>query len=484
MKREFLLNIVFLLTANLLIKPFYLFGIDRTVQNTVSESEYGLYFALFNFTFLFQIVNDFGIQNYNNRNIAQHRHLLVKYFPNLIVLKGLLSLLYLVLVLGIGWWVGYTLPHFSLLLFIAFNQILFSLVLYLRSNVSGLGRYRLDSLLSVTDRLLLILICSVLLWGNVVPGSFRIEWFVWAQTASLSVTALIAVSIVARRLPRFRLRIKPAFLRYLLRESAPYALSIFLMSAYYRLDGLMIEQLLPDGATEAGLYASAYRLYEAANMVGFLFASLLLPLFSRMLAEKVSVEGLAHFSFKLIVLSGLILLIAVGAYPTEIMQLLYKSGSAYSGQILLYLCGSYLAVAGTYVFGTLLVASNHTRQLNYVFAIGLVINLTLNLILIPALKAKGAAIATLVTQVFIICGELFIARKELKLSIPWRVWRHLAYSGALLFLVAKGLKIWPQTSWSLSFFCILATGGLIALYLFLNDHQAKVFQGKNANEIP
>ena len=279
MKREFLLNIVFLLTANLLIKPFYLFGIDRTVQNTVSESEYGLYFALFNFTFLFQIVNDFGIQNYNNRNIAQHRHLLVKYFPNLIVLKGLLSILYLALVLGIGWWAGYTLPHFSLLLFIAFNQILFSLVLYLRSNVSGLGRYRLDSLLSVTDRLLLILICSVLLWGNLVPGPFRIEWFVWAQTASLSMTALIAMSIVARRLPRFRLRINPVFLRYLLRESAPYALSIFLMSAYYRLDGLMIEQLLPDGATEAGLYASAYRLYEAANMVGFLFAGLLLPLF-------------------------------------------------------------------------------------------------------------------------------------------------------------------------------------------------------------
>lgn len=479
MKREFLLNIVFLLTANLLIKPFYLFGIDRTVQNTVSESEYGLYFALFNFTFLFQIVNDFGIQNYNNRNIAQHRHLLVKYFPNLIVLKGLLSILYLALVLGIGWWAGYTLPHFSLLLFIALNQILFSLVLYLRSNVSGLGRYRLDSLLSVTDRLLLILICSVLLWGNLVPGLFRIEWFVWAQTASLSMTALIAMGIVARRLPRFRLRINPVFLRYLLRESAPYALSIFLMSAYYRLDGLMIEQLLPDGATEAGLYASAYRLYEAANMVGFLFAGLLLPLFSRMLKEQTSVAPLAYFSFKLITLSGLILLVGAGAYHTEIMVLLYDSGSAYSGRILVFLCASYLAVSGTYVFGTLLVASNHTRQLNYVFGIGLGINLTLNLWLIPSLKAEGAAIATLATQVFIIAGELWVASRQLQLRVPLTTWGQLAGSLLLLLAAAQSLNYWAPFDWYWSFLVILGIGGVLALSFVWQSNSIIDFDRKN-----
>lgn len=463
MKREFLLNIIFLLTANLLIKPFYLFGIDRTVQNTVSESDYGLYFALFNFTFLFQIVNDFGIQNYNSRNIAQHRQLLVKYVPNFIVLKGSLSLVYLVLVLGFGWWAGYTLPHFSLLLFIAFNQILFSLVLYLRSNVTGLGHYRLDSLLSVTDRLLLILICGFLLWGNVLPGPFRIEWFVWAQTTSLGITALLALGIVFRRLPRLSLKLRPAFLRYLLRASAPYALSIFLMSAYYRLDGIMIEQLLSDGAREAGLYASAYRLYEAANMVGFLFAGLLLPIFSRMLKEQSLIAPLVYFSFKLIVMSGIILLLSVWSYSTEIMQLLYESGSVYSGRILFYLCGSYLAVSGTYVFGTLLVAGGHTRQLNYVFAIGLAINLTLNLLLIPSMKAEGAAMATLATQIFIIGGELFVARQRLQLTIPWSVWGQLAGAAALLSGVAWSMRLWVNVAWYWSFLIILGVGGLLAL---------------------
>ena len=80
MNREFFINVLFLIFVNLLIKPFYIFGIDRTVQNTVAPGDYGIYFALFNFTFLFQIINDFGIQNFNNRNIAQYNQLLDKYF--------------------------------------------------------------------------------------------------------------------------------------------------------------------------------------------------------------------------------------------------------------------------------------------------------------------------------------------------------------------------------------------------------------------
>ena len=101
MNKEFFLNIIFLITVNLLIKPFFIFGIDRTVQNTVGTENYGIYFVLLNFTYLFQIINDFGIQNYNNRQIAQHNQLLDKYFPNILVLKLLLGLLFLGLVLSI-----------------------------------------------------------------------------------------------------------------------------------------------------------------------------------------------------------------------------------------------------------------------------------------------------------------------------------------------------------------------------------------------
>ena len=68
MQKKFVTNLGFLLLLNLLIKPFWLLGIDRAVQNTVGAESYGLYAALFNVSFLFNILLDVGITNYNNRN--------------------------------------------------------------------------------------------------------------------------------------------------------------------------------------------------------------------------------------------------------------------------------------------------------------------------------------------------------------------------------------------------------------------------------
>ena len=53
MQRKFLTNLLFLIFVNVLIKPFYIFGIDRTVQVTVGTADYGLYAVLYNFSILY-----------------------------------------------------------------------------------------------------------------------------------------------------------------------------------------------------------------------------------------------------------------------------------------------------------------------------------------------------------------------------------------------------------------------------------------------
>ena len=211
MNREFLINIIFLVVINLLIKPFYIFGIDRTVQNVVADGEYGMYFTLFSFTYLFQIINDFGIQNFNNRNISQSRQLIDKYFPNIMVLKMLMGLIFIAVIFIVARILKFDPQWNVLLLLVAFNWMLTSFVLYLRSNISGLGMYRTDSALSVLDKLLMILVCGVLLWSPITGGSFEIEWFALAQTFSLGVTGIVAFVIVYKKLKWFRLRFRPVF---------------------------------------------------------------------------------------------------------------------------------------------------------------------------------------------------------------------------------------------------------------------------------
>jgi len=96
MHRKFLSSLGLLLFLNLLIKPFWILGIDRAVQNSVSPADYGLYYALFNFSFLFNILLDLGITNLNNKNIAQNHHILNKHLSSIVTLRLLLGIFYFI----------------------------------------------------------------------------------------------------------------------------------------------------------------------------------------------------------------------------------------------------------------------------------------------------------------------------------------------------------------------------------------------------
>ena len=455
MRRTFLLNIVFLVFINILVKPFYIFGIDRTIQNRVGLEDYGIYAALLNFTFLFQIINDFGIQNFNNRNISQHNQLLSKYFPNILTLKLGLGIIYTLLTLTVAYLIGYQL-HFSLLIFFIVNQVLISAVLFFRSNISGLGLYRTDSLMTVLDRLLLILICAYLLWG--IDQAFQIEWFVYAQTLSLLITAIVAFSIVYKKLLFFKWTFKPAFLYLILKKSYPYALAIFLMTVYTRIDFVMIERLLPDGEKESGIYASAYRLLDAANIVGLLFAGLLLPMFAKVLKEKTSVQPLLRLSIQLILNGAITLAIAVFFFRQEIIFLLYDDASIYAANILGVLLFTFIAVSGIYIYGTLLTANNSLTKLNRIFAISVGLNIFLNFILIPHYRAFGAAVTTLLTQLFAFICQVFIAQKEFGLSNDLKLLGRFFLLGFIVTGLAYFAYYWTSFHWFANFFLVLLIG--------------------------
>ncbi len=462
MNREFLINIIFLVVINLLIKPFYIFGIDRTVQNVVADGEYGMYFTLFSFTYLFQIINDFGIQNFNNRNISQSRQLIDKYFPNIMVLKMLMGLIFIAVIFIVARILKFDPQWNVLLLLVAFNWMLTSFVLYLRSNISGLGMYRTDSALSVLDKLLMILVCGVLLWSPITGGSFEIEWFALAQTFSLGVTGIVAFVIVYKKLKWFRLRFRPVFWLLIFKQSYPYALIIFLMTAYTRLDGVMIERILPDGRFEADIYASAYRLLDAANMLAYLFPSLLFPMFSRLLKEKKSVLELTKTGFSLMWAGAFTLAVPVWFFKDEIMVLLYDTVTPDSGPILGYLIISFIAMSIGYIFGALLMANGNLKGLNIIFVLGLVLNFTLNWILIPRYLALGAAIATFITQFFVFILQWLLAVKKLEIGFSGREWIGLLSFSTVFITAAYMGKAYLPGIWVVKFLLCALLGAILA----------------------
>ncbi|WP_052596366.1 polysaccharide biosynthesis C-terminal domain-containing protein [Aureispira sp. CCB-QB1] len=461
MNREFLLNLVFLILINLIIKPFYVFGIDLKVQNVVEN--YSLYFALLNFSYIFQIFSDLGIQQYNNRNIAQHDYLFDKYFPHILGLKGGLSLVFLFLSLSTALILGYGWKELYLLLFLLLNQIFITFTFFFRSNISGLQYYRLDSILSILDKLLMMLICIPLLWGPWV-AFFQIEWFIYAQTAAFGLTAFISFALTRRYLKgKLVLYWNKPLLRAILKQSIPFSLVVLLMNIYTRIDAVMIERLLYDpvtnkGIQEGNIYAAAYRLLDAINMICFLFAGLLLPMFARMLKNKEDVQPLLKLSSSIMLVITVSFSIAVCFYAQEIMPLLYVNYSPSMSEVLILLMIGFNSIGMIHIVGTLLTANGNLMSMNIVFVVGIVINMCSNYFLILEYGAWGAAISTIITQSFVALAELELARRTFNLST------NILFLGQiLLFVIGVGLINWGLQRMVIPWFCGFVLAGICSV---------------------
>jgi len=485
MQRKFLTNLIFLILLNLLIKPFWIFGIDRTVQNVVGSQDFGFYFTLLNFSFIFNILLDLGITNFNNRNIAQHTVLLKKHFSGILTLKLLLSVVYFVVTFSIAFLIGYRGHQLNLLALVGFNQFLISLIMYMRSNISGMLMFRTESLMSVFDRVLMIGIMSILLWGNVSSQPFKIEWFVYAQTAAYGFTAFVGFIIVVLKSGFRRLSWNPVFFLMILKKSAPFALLVLLMTLYHRIDSVLLERLLPDGdgETQVGIYAHAFRIMDAANQLAYLFAILLMPIFSKMIKEKQALIQMIKMPMTLLFTATFILAIGSWMYSYELMELLYLDNIQESASVLSILIFGSIAVAISYVFGTLLTANGDLKILIGIASFSMFVSFSLNALLIPHYAALGSAIANVSALFSSMILHLIFAYKQLNISFkPQFYLRLITFSLSVLGIAYVTFELGFEWWKNLGVFVFLSL--IIAFFLrLLNIREIYFILSKREKEL-
>jgi O-antigen/teichoic acid export membrane protein len=408
MRKTFVLNLGLQVALNLIVKPLYILGVDRAVQNTVGSKEYGFYAALFNLSLILQMVNDFGIQNFISKNIAEKPENASKHFSNLLVFKVLLSAGYLILTFFIATILGYSSTQIKLLFVLSLVQILSSFFLFFRANIAALGFFQRDSFLSVFDRLGLIILCFFLIFYQYLNQENGIWYFAAAQVFSMTLACVIAYFFIRQKVDFQRVTLNFSFIKETLFSSLPFAIITLLMALYTRLDSVLLERLLPDGNTEAGIYASAYRLLDALNALTLIFGTLLLPMFARQIGNGESEKPLLRLSLTLVSFISISAAFLIFGHRSEIMTLLYHEANDYWASILGILILSYIPLSLMYVLGALSTAKNLLRPMQYVFGSAAFFNIVLNIFLITTHKAQGAAYASLFTQCFVVLGLLYI----------------------------------------------------------------------------
>lgn len=474
MRRFFVKNMLFVMAVNVLVKPIWVLFIDRNVQNSVVGGTYGTYQALLNLSIIFQIILDFGISNYNSRTIAQNPDKLPAVFPVMLSARFLLIAVYMTLTCVLGYLFHYNKPELSLLAGILLMQALSALVSFIRSNIAALQKFKTDGLLSITDRVLAIIICGVLLTSPATAGHFKIQWFVFTQIFCYSFTA-VAGYVILTRISRVKLRLSldTGEILKIVKQSFPYALLIFQMSIYNRADAIIIERTGPNGKDQAGIWAAAFRYLDMANIFGLMFATVLLPFFGRLLSLKENVQPIVKLCVNIMLPFSFMVGVAAVFFSGDIMHLLYHDNPLYHEKgiavafdtVFAILMASFPAWCLMYVYSTLLTANGSLRTLNAIAFAGVIINLSLNFYLIPHYKAVGGAVTSFVTQTAMALMFVIFAARIIKLPFNPR-WA-AAHAGYLLFTVGLGyatVHALGQLNWIVQ---LLAFGAVCIAFMFV-----------------
>ena len=224
--------------------------------------------------------------------------------------------------------------------------------------------------------------------------------FIVATFAEAALSGVLLVVMYRARVGRvFAWNATRARAVSLLKSSWPLFFSVMVVMIYMKIDQVMIGEML--GEQEVGIYSAAVRLVEMWYIVPAILAMSFFPSMYKLKFDNPQryLQRIQLFLDSMVVVSVgagvLILLVA-----EQLVVLIY--GSEYQGAVgvlQIYIWSSvfvFLMIATS----SYLIAENKTIFLLFRNVLGMLVNVTLNWLLIPVYGIKGSAFATFIAYLF------------------------------------------------------------------------------------
>lgn len=183
----------------------------------------------------------------------------------------------------------------------------------------------------------------------------------------------------------------------LLQDSWPLILSGLVIMIYMRIDQIMIKEML--GEREVGLYSAATRISEVWYFIPMLLTKSLFPSIvnAKEISEKLYYSRLQRI-FSFLVLLSLLVALPLTLLSDWLIVLLYGADFMESGKVLMIHIWTGMFVAMGVASSSWFTIENLQRYAFYRTALGAIVNIALNLALIPTYGIVGAAVATILAQ--------------------------------------------------------------------------------------
>jgi len=412
------------------------------------DVDYGIFTFSLAFVFVIEIFTDFGLSELSQRSVARDKDLALKYSGNLLVWKLIVSVVvFIVLFLTINLLKASPETRFTVYL-LGFANILRSFKLTCCAFFRAFERFDLDCLTAYIERsaLLVVGIIVLILGGGLV--SFALV-FVVVRVFDLALTFGILNWKIVKIAPKFNF----TFLKKLQIEALPFGLFSVIITLYSYVDTVMLSFIRTDA--EVGWYNAAHKIYEGLTIFPFIICVVLYPLLSQLFVlNKKAHSLLSSRAAKYMFIISFPILICGTILSKDIINVLFGEEFQNSVHALQILLVGVVFVFQIRLFHIILNSIDKQKVVMYVGLTGLVVNVFLNLLLIPRYGFRGAAATTVMSELivfsiyyFYLCRSYFnfsIWKSSLKpllasLIVGGSVWKFNTLPLGLLLLLIFGL---------------------------------------------
>ena len=415
-----------------------------------TESELGGYFVAIALTNLIAIVTELGIQNPLIREMTLHPQQTRHYLGNALIVRVILSIVAYGIMIISGIWL-YPSIIVKMIVFLGLAEIANSLAQLYRCVFRAHEEMKYEALTVIAERGAFLVI-----GGGAILRGYGLVPICQVMLAASCINLILSVGLTRLRFTPLRFQPSRETVKVLMRQALPFAVGNLFNLLYFRVDAIMLSKLSSEGVDANTWYGLAYTIVNAFTILpGAFMMGAMFPVLSRAWErEKGRFPGAYTFGMRWMVLSGFPLAVGLSLLSPEITAVLFPTYTPSEvGKIATAL--QWLSWAGGLIFVTTAVqavlrATDKRRAFSVLMGATALLNICLNIYLIPRYSHVGAAKAMVMSEAFLlIFGIGYISRNIIKFRETPLIFRTLlkatflsALMGIGLVLLKGSLSIW------------------------------------------
>ncbi len=397
---------------------------------------YGKFTLVLVYLSIFGIGADMGLFTISIREISKNLKRTQEIFSNVLALRAVLATGVLGLALAIAWLLPYE-PDVRVGILIAGGAHLFGL---LNSAMVAVFQSRLvmgyAALADVAGRI-------VALGAVIAVAALDLGFYAVVATASLGtfITFLTSTWFV-RKYVKIKPKKDTALWKSLLKESLPYGLTLVVIQLYFRVDILLLSFLRTNA--EVGIYGAVFKVFELLVVFSGFFNNSTFPILNRRLKESAArARAFTQKSFDILFIGGLGIAAAALSLAPFVMRVVGGEEFVAGADALRIVLATMPFTFSVLALGALLLAIGKQKVMLRISIYSLVLNIILNVILIPPYGFIGAAVGTLISEIFLIANYYRFTHKLAGLSLSPRVPLRALAAAAVMVAVMMPLAHLP-----------------------------------------